>query len=37
MKFKEEYTKFNDFYYEKLKGIYDRAKMEPNGNVMEFC
>lgn len=29
MRLKDEYTIFNDFYYDYLKAIYDRAKIEP--------
>lgn len=36
MDFKEEYTEFNNFYYERLKKFYDRAKEESSGSVSEF-
>lgn len=36
MKFRDEYTQFNDFYYNKLKAIYERASDDLQGNNKLF-
>lgn len=36
MKFKEEYTEFNDYYEKRLKDIYEGVNERPNGVEAEF-
>lgn len=36
MNYKDEYTKFNDYYEKRLKGIYEQANGDPNGVYAEF-